>query len=550
MAISSIYYIDTAEFSTATAVWSNAALTTKAPDGYYSFGGNYRQQFSGGLLPSVVCDTCATHCGGAITGSGGQGIYLLNLDAGSTASDVGAIIVRFDPSSFPDGIRAVYNGNVYNKLSSPVDGFHSSSNPSGFTIVGNSGSTGTCSSSWYPSGGSILVDEFLYSGSSFSSTGNTQTISIASGDLSLNTVSPGDCIMVIPKVNASPSVINFEMLGPCEGTYFSVSTDCPTLLTGFSSSVVASTSLGACALSETVTYYNASLANTPGTIGLYDFVYSDAYGASPLSAGFYHATGSITGGSDWFQVDTNGVVVDTGVCSPEPPVESYNCVSGNCVDPGDGTGTYSTLLDCQNNCSAPTTYTFNWPTGGYIASIDSCSSTGTSTFPVYSSSPTLSIGNVLYTSSNLTSPLIGGNSFWKYNGNAYQINNSGQIINIVTCTTAFSATMTVGGTNQYGYRQGIYGSMSNTDISNPAGSSAVLTDLFSAGGTLAFHIINGSTTVPPNGWTALGINGTTYNRSSFTYSYNNPTNRWVYTLSLGTNPFGTTVGATRTITLI
>ena len=194
MAISSIYYIDTAEFSTATAVWSNAALTTKAPDGYYSFGGNYRQQFSGGLLPSVVCDTCATPCGGAITGSGGQGIYLLNLDAGSTASDVGAIIVRFDPSSFPDGIRAVYNGNVYNKLSSPVDGFHSSSNPSGFTIVGNSGSTGTCSSSWYPSGGSILVDEFLYSGSSFSSTGNTQTISIASGDLSLNTVSPGNCM--------------------------------------------------------------------------------------------------------------------------------------------------------------------------------------------------------------------------------------------------------------------------------------------------------------------------------------------------------------------
>jgi hypothetical protein len=35
-----------------------------------------------------------------------------------------------------------------------------------------------------------------------------------------------------------------------------------------------------------------------------------------------------------------------------PVVESYNCVSGSCVDPGDGSGTYSTLEDCQANCFA------------------------------------------------------------------------------------------------------------------------------------------------------------------------------------------------------
>jgi hypothetical protein len=33
-------------------------------------------------------------------------------------------------------------------------------------------------------------------------------------------------------------------------------------------------------------------------------------------------------------------------------VESYNCESGSCVDPGDGSGTYSTLEDCQANCFA------------------------------------------------------------------------------------------------------------------------------------------------------------------------------------------------------
>ena len=38
----------------------------------------------------------------------------------------------------------------------------------------------------------------------------------------------------------------------------------------------------------------------------------------------------------------------------EPVIESYNCESGNCVDPGDGTGAYATLEECQANCFAAT----------------------------------------------------------------------------------------------------------------------------------------------------------------------------------------------------
>ncbi len=56
MASNSNYYIDTASFSTATAIWIDAALTTKAPDGYYSDTTNYRQQVNG-LLQSVVSCT-------------------------------------------------------------------------------------------------------------------------------------------------------------------------------------------------------------------------------------------------------------------------------------------------------------------------------------------------------------------------------------------------------------------------------------------------------------------------------------------------------------
>jgi hypothetical protein len=58
MAISGNYYIDTASFSDANAVWTNSTLTTKAPDGYYSFDGNYRQQLNGFLHPITSCPVC------------------------------------------------------------------------------------------------------------------------------------------------------------------------------------------------------------------------------------------------------------------------------------------------------------------------------------------------------------------------------------------------------------------------------------------------------------------------------------------------------------
>jgi hypothetical protein len=55
MATSSIYYIDTNSFSTATSVYTNQELTIKAPDGYYSIGGLYRKQVYGKLEAVANC---------------------------------------------------------------------------------------------------------------------------------------------------------------------------------------------------------------------------------------------------------------------------------------------------------------------------------------------------------------------------------------------------------------------------------------------------------------------------------------------------------------
>ena len=60
MATAGIYYIDTFNFADATAVYTDAALTTFAADGFYQMGGvTARQQVSGVLKPAESCPSCA-----------------------------------------------------------------------------------------------------------------------------------------------------------------------------------------------------------------------------------------------------------------------------------------------------------------------------------------------------------------------------------------------------------------------------------------------------------------------------------------------------------
>jgi hypothetical protein len=109
----------------------------------------------------------------------------------------------------------------------------------------------------------------------------------------------------------------------------------------------------ACADTVDQTYYVAYVNGATGVLGLYDLVFSDANGEFKLGAGYYKTTAA--GTNEWFQVDANGVIIAFGDCV-EPPAESYNCVSGTCVDPGDGTGTYATLGECEAACGVAESY--------------------------------------------------------------------------------------------------------------------------------------------------------------------------------------------------
>jgi len=55
MPVSTIYYINSSSFSTATAVYMDVNLSIIAPDGYYSFDGVYRLQSLGVLLEEITC---------------------------------------------------------------------------------------------------------------------------------------------------------------------------------------------------------------------------------------------------------------------------------------------------------------------------------------------------------------------------------------------------------------------------------------------------------------------------------------------------------------
>jgi len=311
------YYIDTNDFSTATSIWTNSNLTVKAADGFYQKDGVYRQMSGGELLPSTICPSCGVPCGGTISESGAQGIYYLNTELGT---DTGAVIINFDPYGVPDGILSTYNSINYNGLSSPTYGWLQGTADLA-TYIGSTGADcGVVAGSPY------ILNEYEYDGTSFVSLGTTTSVSVVSGQMSLTASGPGTCVMVIPKVSVNPSLLSLSFIGPCSGTVFDVSVSCPAPLDSFDSSSVNVDSATACSDTIDQTYYVAYVNGTAGVLGLYDLVFSDVNGANKLSAGYYKTTDA--GANDWFQVDSNGVIIAFGTCSTPPEEINVTSVGG------------------------------------------------------------------------------------------------------------------------------------------------------------------------------------------------------------------------------
>jgi hypothetical protein len=377
MATSGTFYLDAPSLSTATVVYSNAALTTVAANGHYSDGSIVREQVSGVLLPPVICPACAIPCGSTINLSGTQGVYYLNTGLGGAT---GAVIVRFNPLSVPDGILAVYNSVIYNGVSSPQYGWLQGT--AGLpTYLGQiSGDCGIVA------GSPFTLNESEYNGTIFAPLGTTTNVSVLSGQMQLTTNAPGNSVMVIPKTTASPSVLNLTFIGPCVGTQFSVTVSCPAPLTSFASSTVNASSATACSDAIDQTYYVAYVNGASGTLGLYDLVFSDVNGQFKLTAGYYKTTAA--GTNEWFQVNSNGVIIAFGDCLVDQ---------------------FTIYFDSS---TTPNTY-------GWGSSVAACAGTGTlltvyitgSASDLYDAVVTQ--GKVLYTDIARTIPLNGNNTWYK-----------------------------------------------------------------------------------------------------------------------------------------
>ena len=308
-------FLDGTDLNNSTAVYDEASLTTKASDGYYSNGTIVREQVNGLLLPAASCPACVTPlpCAGATSfPQGDAGVYEFSFDVGN--QDTGAIVITFQPFSFPDGIKVTYDAVVYNGLTSntaSTGGWKQSSNANNRTYVGSLNGTGCATFGAVPSlPYSSTVNLYNYqSAVSWLPAVGTTTLTVESGDPQLENAATGSTLytMVIPKTTAEPSRLDFDVGSYCDSTNWELDVTCPVALPSFTTGTVGS-SASACSNTTGATTYRAGGGDTGNTPLLYDLVFSDPNGQNKLSQGFYGYSGG------YFQVDSFGVIVGFGSC--------------------------------------------------------------------------------------------------------------------------------------------------------------------------------------------------------------------------------------------
>ena len=257
-------------------------------------------------MPSLTfsqnCEICDTSGDGTIStdGSTGMGLYDATYDIGAAT---GAMILVYNPNSVPNGILAEYNSVKYNKLSSQTFGKLQSTVGTDFTVAGQTASQ--CS-------GVVGTTDYLKyaaNGNKYQLQSGSQSVTIASGDLRLTATTPGSCVMVIPKLTATPSTVNIDVIAPCDnGLSFDITLGAPVVIGSILTSLVSGSSLTACGLAQGTKH---TIVHTDGTTGgtptLFAYVFTDDNGANPAADGY------IAYLTEWYQI-SDGIIIVTGSC--------------------------------------------------------------------------------------------------------------------------------------------------------------------------------------------------------------------------------------------
>ena len=301
------YYINGPTLATATGVYTDINLEYCAPNGFYSADGIVREQLNCTLLPASNCDTCACACPISVTSLVQQAAYDLLVDVGT---GTGAIIVTFSPGLVPCGIRAEYNGVRYNKLSSPVDGYHSATGTK-IIYLGASGLPAACITP-LPITGTVDSYQYNCATNSFDIPNGTKSGNIDVGQESLTAGNPLGCVMVIPKISPTPSTLDLILASPCAASQFTISVACPLALTLFNGKTTGlPPGAGTCGDPLVEEFYNAPVTGLAGAPAIRDWIFTDPNGQFPLTGVVWIEIA----GSNYMEV-ANGVVVSVSACIP------------------------------------------------------------------------------------------------------------------------------------------------------------------------------------------------------------------------------------------
>ena len=313
-------YIDSTSFSTASAVWTDVAKTTKAADQWYSACGIARQQVGGLLGPAFVCgsltDGCAARCtettingyfgtrttllGGTlyasgmyrkiITGTSGKAAFRVQISGlNAAAIPSGPIGVQIQQTS---ALNESINPNQY-----PLRGISFSNLSAAFfgggAVLGPVqerlfGAVNGC----YSAPGAIPVNERLYNNLTGGFSSRVNQVVARLGTNKLFTADTGRGVFYMSPSGGQD--INLMIWNPCAqifGSNITVDVFCSNTLREFTAYFQGGGAGGGCtgAGYDQRNIFLGNVANTiGGQIGLYDWAFSDFMANGVRANGYYY----------------------------------------------------------------------------------------------------------------------------------------------------------------------------------------------------------------------------------------------------------------------
>jgi hypothetical protein len=304
MATSATYYLDGPDLQSATAVYTDATLLTKAADGWYSVGGFVREQVGGLLQANVLCTSCPLDCSTSLVLNTTSGYYTVPIDFGVST---GAIQVEIEIPTVPSGIKIEYDGVTYNSVYSDNFGYLSSTGIEPIYLgvnVFDCSISGTTFDNLYG---------YQFNGSEFNSTEIFYNATVDPASVQLQSSGLGTCRMIIPKTAASPSTATLTIISPCSESIVTVTPECPAALPSFlltRTGPEPTNVSGLCSLSIDQPFYHVPVNGTAGNPAVGDIMFQDANGSTIALQGFYAVVGYPSSAAV-IEVDANGIIINS-----------------------------------------------------------------------------------------------------------------------------------------------------------------------------------------------------------------------------------------------